>query len=82
VAQLKEKSTKLEEEMTKLKEKLVRKDELFQQTKNELTSDAIGAYAAGFEDAITQVPCVHLGVYLSLTGLPKVIADGKLVDTE
>ena len=63
VAQLKEKSTKLEEEfkekssqlneqLAKLKEELTRKDELFQQTKEELTNDVAEAYAAGFEDAM------------------------------
>ena len=63
-----EKSSRLEEQLAKLKEKLARKDELFQQTKVELTKDAVEAYTAGFEDAMTQVACVHPGVDLSLTG--------------
>jgi len=58
-----------------LKEELARKEELFQQPKEELTNDA-----AGFEDAIAQVACVHLGVDLSQAGLAKRVADGQLVD--
>ena len=73
VVQLKEKSAKLKEE-------LVRKDELFQQTNDELTGDAVGAYAVGFEDATAQVACVHPIMDLSQTDFTKVIADGKLLD--
>jgi len=35
-----------------LKEEMVYKDELFQQAKDELTSDAADSYAIGFEDAM------------------------------
>jgi len=51
--------------LAKLKEELVRKEKLFQHTKDELTSDAVGAYATGFEDVIAQVACVHPGVDFS-----------------
>jgi len=61
---------------------LARKDKLFKQTKDELTNDAADSYAAGFQDAMTQVPCMHLGVDLSQTGLNKTIVDGQLVDAE
>jgi len=64
----------------RLKEELVRKDEHFLQTKDELTRDAAKSYAAGFEDALAQVAYVHPGVDLSQTGLTKTIVDGKLVD--
>jgi len=43
---------------------LVRKDELFNQTKEELTNDVVD-YVAGFEDAMAQVACAHPGVDLS-----------------
>jgi len=62
--------------MAKLKEELIRKDELFQQTKDELTSDVADSYAVGFEDAMTQVACMHPGMDLSQTGLTETIADG------
>ncbi|XP_068500662.1 uncharacterized protein [Phaseolus vulgaris] len=70
------------EELAKLKEELARKDELFQQTKDELTNDVADSYAAGFEDAMAQVACVHPGVDLSQTGLNKTIANGQLVNAE
>jgi len=68
--------------LARLKEKLVRKDELFLQTKDELTCDAADGYAAGFGDAMAQVACVHPGVDLSQTGLTETIVDGQLVDVE
>jgi len=61
---------------------LVRKDEFFQQTKDELTSDVVDSYVAGFEDAMAQIACVHPGVDFSQIGLNKTIADGQLVDAE
>jgi len=36
----------LKEELAKLKQEMVRKDELFQQTKDELISDVVDSYAA------------------------------------
>jgi len=45
-------------------------------------NDAVDSYAAGFEDSMAQVSCVHLGVDLSQTGLNKTIVDGQLVDAE
>jgi len=64
------------EELAKLEEELAHKDELFQQTKDELTSDATDSYATGFEDSMAQVACVHPEVDLSQKGLNKTIADG------
>ena len=51
-AQLKEKSVQLEQQLAKLREELARKEELFLQTKDELTRDAAESYATGFEDAM------------------------------
>ena len=65
-----------------LEGELVRKDELFNQTKEELTNDAADSYAAGFEDAKAQVACAYPGVDLSQTGLSKKIVDGRLVDAK
>jgi len=42
----------LKKELANRDEEMVRKDELFQQTKNELTSDVVDSYATGFEDAM------------------------------
>jgi len=80
--QLKVKLTQLEEQLAKMREELVRKDEHFLQTKDELTCNAVESYAAGFEDALAQVACVHPGVDLSQTGLTKTIVNGKLVDPD
>jgi len=68
--------------LARLNKELARKDEIFQQTKDELTNNATDSYAMGFEDAMAQVACVHHGVDLSQTGFNKTIADGQLVDTE
>jgi len=65
-----------------LEGELVRKDELFSEIKEELTNDTIGAYSAGFEDAMAQVACLHPGVDLSLTGLTKRVIDGQLIDVQ
>jgi len=65
-----------DEKMAKQKEELVQKDELFQQTKDNLTSYATDSYAAGFEDAIAQVTYVHPEVDLSHTRLNKTVVDG------
>jgi len=60
MTQMKEELTKLKEEMAKLKEELVRKDELFQQTKDEFTSDVADSCAAGFEDVWPKLPaCIR-----------------------
>ena len=77
-----EEMSQVKEELAKLKEEIVRKDELFQQAKDELTSDVVDSYAAGFEDAMTQVVCVHPGMDLSQTGLNKTTVNGQLVDAE
>jgi len=58
---LEEEMAKLEEEMSKLREELVCKDEIFLQTKDELTRDATESYTAGFEDDMAQVAYVHPG---------------------
>ena len=68
--------TQLKERLAKLEEELVRKDEHFIQTKDELTRDAAESYVAGFEDAMAHVACVHPRVDLFQTGLTKTIADG------
>jgi len=56
-----EEMAQLKKEMAKVKEEVICKDELFQQTKDELTSDVANSYAAGFEDAMAQVAYVHPG---------------------
>lgn len=65
-----------------LEGELVRKDELFNQIKEELTSDTVEAYGAGFEDVMAQVACAHPGVDLSQTGLTKKVVDGQLVNAQ
>ena len=66
-----------DEEVARQKEELAQKDELLQKTKDELMSDFADSYAAGFEDAMAQVTCVHPGLDLSQTGLGKVVIDGN-----
>ena len=53
--------------MAKLEEELVRKDEHFLQTKDELTRDAAKSYAAGFEDDMPRLPvCIMGWIFLKL----------------
>jgi len=82
MARLEERATQQEVRLGQLEGELVCKDELFSQIKEELTSDAVGAYGAGFEDAMAQIACVHPGVDLSQTGLTKRVVDGQLVNTQ
>jgi len=65
MARLEERATQQEVRLGQLEGELVRKDELFSQMKKELGIDSVGAYGAGFEDAMAQVACVHPGVDLS-----------------
>ena len=81
MTRLEERATQQEVQPCQLEKELVRKDELFG-LKEELTSEAVGAYGAGFEDAMAQVDCVHPGVDLSQTGLTKRVVDGQLVDAQ
>jgi len=82
MARLEERATQQEVSLGQLEGELVRKDELFSQMKEELDSDAAGAYGAEFEDVMAQVACVHPGVDLSQIGLTKRIVDGQLVDAQ
>jgi len=82
MARLEESATQHEVLLGQLEGELVRKDELFSKIKEELTTDATGAYDVGFEDAMAQVACVHRGVDLSQTCLTKRIVNGQLVEAE
>ena len=75
MARLEERVTQQEVGLGQLEGELVRKDKLFSQIKEELDSDATGAYDVGFEDAMAQVECVPPRVDLSQTGLTKRIVD-------
>jgi len=80
MARMEERATQQEVRFGQLEGELVCKDKLFNQMKEELDTDAAGAYGAGFEDAMAQVACVHPGVDLSQTRLTKRVVDGQLVD--
>jgi len=82
MARLEERATQQEVRLGQLEEELVRKDELFNQTKTELTNDVANAYAVGFEDAMAQVACAHPGVDLSQIDLSRKIVDGQLVNAK
>jgi len=82
MARLEERSIQQEKRLGQLEEELARKDELFKQTKKELTNDVVDAYVTRFEDAMAQVACVHPRVDLSQIGLSKKIAGGQLVNTK
>jgi len=79
---LEERSTQQEQRLGQLEGELVRKDELFEQTKTELTNNVTNAYAVGFDDATTQVAYAHPEVDLFQTGLSKMIVDGQLVNAQ
>jgi len=76
LARLEERATQQEVQIGQLKGELARKDELFNQIKEELTEDVVGAYGAGFEDAMAQVACMHPRVDLCQMGLTKRVVDG------
>jgi len=61
MARVKERATQQEVRLGQLEGELVRKDKLFSEIKEELTSDVVGAHSAGFEDAMAQVAYVHPG---------------------
>jgi len=61
MARLEERATQQEVRLGQLEGELVRKEEIFNQTKEELTNDVVDAYAAGFEDTMAQVACAHPG---------------------
>ena len=61
MAKLEERATQQEVRLGQLEGELVRKDELFNQTKEEFTNDASNSYAVGFEDAMAQVVYAHPG---------------------
>ena len=71
-----------DKEVARQRDEMAQKDELLQKTKDQLMSDAADSYAAGFEDAMAQVTCVHPEVDLSQMGLGKAVVDGQLVDVE
>jgi len=80
MVRLEERATQQEVRLGQLERELVCKDELFNQTKEELTNDDADSYATGFEDAMAQVVYAHLGVDFSQTVLSKKIVDGQLVN--
>jgi len=82
MARLEKRATQREVQLGQLEGELVRKDELFSQTKEELLNDTADAYGAGFEDAMAQVACAHPKVDLSQTGLTNRVVDGQLVAKE
>jgi len=82
MARLEERATQQEVQLGQMEEELVHKDELFNQTKEELTNNVVDAYATGFEDAMAQVAYAHPTVDLSQIGLSKKIVDGKLVNAK
>jgi len=82
MARLEKRATQHEVRLGQLEGEFVRKDELFNQTKEELTNDVTDSYAIGFEDAMAQVVCAHPEVDLSQTDLSKKIVDGQLVNAK
>ena len=82
VEKLKGELASRDKEVARQRDEMAQKDELLQKTKDQLMSDAADSYAAGFEDAMAQVTCVHPEVDLSQMGLGKAVVDGQLVDVE
>jgi len=76
IAKLEERATQREVQLGQLEGELPQKVELFKQTEEELTNDT------GFEDAMTQVACVHPEMDLSPFEVTKRVVDGLLVAKE
>jgi len=61
MARLEERATQQEVRLGQLEGELVRKDELFSEIKEELTSDAAGAYVLGLRMPWPKLPMCILG---------------------
>ena len=59
MAKLEERATNQEVQLGRVEGELAQQGETFKKTEAELIEDAANAYAAGFEDALSQVACVH-----------------------
>jgi len=58
---------------------LAQQAEAFKKTEAELIEDAADAYAAGFEDALAQVACVHPEMDTSPFAMSNRVVDGQVV---
>jgi len=59
MAKLEERATNQEVLLGRVEGELAQQAEVFKKTEAELIEDVVDAYAAGFEDALAQVSCVH-----------------------
>jgi len=74
-----ERATNQEVQLGRLEAELTQQTKAFKKTEAELIEDAADAYAAGFEDALAQVACVHPEMDTSLFATSNRVVDGQVV---
>jgi len=79
MAKLEEKATDREVQLGRVDTELTEQAEAFKKTKAELIEDVADAYAAGFEDALAQVACVHPEMDTSPFATSNRVVDGQIV---
>ena len=78
IAKLEERATNQEVQLDRVEGELAQQAVTFKKTEAELIEDVVDAYAAGFEDAIAQVACVHPEMNTSPFATSNRVVDGQL----
>ena len=79
MARLEERSINREVQLDRVEAELLQQAKRFEEAEIELTRDAIDAYDAGFEDALTQVSCVHPEMDASPFAVSNRVVNGQIV---
>ena len=78
MAKLEERATNHKVQLGRVEGQLAQQAETFKKIEAELIEDATDAYAAGFEDALAQVACVHPEMDTSPVATSNRVVDGQL----
>ena len=79
IAKLEERATNQKVQLGHVEAEFTKQDENFKKVEAELIEDAADAYAAGFEEALAQVACVHLEMDTSPFATSNRVVDGQIV---
>ena len=79
MAKLEERATDRVVQLGRVEAERTEQAEAFKKTEAELIEDAADAYAAGFEDALAQVACVHPKMDTSPFATSNRVVDGQVV---
>jgi len=78
MAKLEERATNQALQLGRVEGELAQQAETFKPTEVELIKDAADTYAAGFEDALAQVACVHPEMDISPFATSNRVVEGQL----